>query len=147
MSVGIGLEVDRDAVGACGCEELNLLGGSLDHEVDVEGATGAVDVVGDGGCDQGADRDRRDEVAVHDVDVDHARPGVHHFGNLRAKALEVGRQDRGRDPAGAEELSRGGGHTGRSMEWRQCWQTMSSERLRRTIVWCSPQFSHADVIS
>jgi len=33
------------------------------------------------------------------------------------------------------------------MEWRQCWQTMSSERLSLTIVWCSPQFSHAEVIS
>ena len=42
----------------------------------------------------GADRDRRDEVAVHHVDVDHARAGLHHGADLLAEARVVGRQDR-----------------------------------------------------
>ena len=70
--------------------------GSLDHQVDVEDAAGLVDPVGDRGGDQRPDRDRRDEVAVHDVDVDHPRTGVHHLADLGTEPREVGREDRRR---------------------------------------------------
>ena len=39
------------------------------------------------------------KCAVHDVDVDHPRAGVHHLGDLGAEPREVGGEDRGRDPA------------------------------------------------
>ena len=51
----------------------------------------------------GSEGDRRHEVAVHDVDVDHPRPGVEHLLDLRAEAGEVGRQDRRGDPPLAQQ--------------------------------------------
>ena len=48
------------------------------------------------------------------------------------------RRDRGRSP---------GPHTERSIEWPQCWQSMSWEVLIRTIVWCSPQLGHCETSS
>ena len=119
--------------------------GPLDHQVDVDRAAGVVDLVGDRRRDQRADRDRRDEVAVHDVDVDHAGAGVDHLADLGAEAGEVGGEDRGRDPALAVEIvavGRLAAQTGFSIEWPQCWQSRSSSALMRTIVWCSPQLGH-----
>ena len=44
-----------------------------------------------------------------------------------------------------------GGHRaltpGASIEWPQCWQSMSCEVLIRTIVWCSPQLGHWETSS
>ncbi len=72
------LRVDGDHVGARLGERLDLALGPLDHEVAVEDPAAAVHELPDRGDDQRPDRDRRDEVAVHHVDVDHARAGVHH---------------------------------------------------------------------
>jgi hypothetical protein len=35
----------------------------------------------------------------------------------------------------------------RSIECWQCWHIMSSVRLMRLIVWCSPQFGHCETSS
>ena len=57
------------------------------------------------------------EVAVHHVDVDRARAGLQHRGDLLAEAGEVGREDRRRD------AGRPGGHQiGWSIELRQWLQ-------------------------
>ena len=153
IGVGVGLEVERDAIGARAGELGDLIGRALDHQVDVDRAAGLVDLVGDRARDQRPDGDRRDEVAVHHVDVDHPRAGGHHLGDLGAEPREVGGEDRGRDPPGREQLAAtprlvGSGHqTGFSIESPQCWQSMSSEVLMRTIVWCSPQFGHCETSS
>ena len=99
VRVGIGLQVDRDAVGAGVGECLHLLGGTLDHEMHVQDSPCGVHVVGDRRGDERADRDRRDEVAVHDVDVDDPRARCHHVAHLRAELGEVGGEDRRGDPA------------------------------------------------
>ena len=44
-----------------------------------------------------AHRDRRDEVAVHDVDVDDRRAGGDHLRDLLAQPAEVGAEDRRSD--------------------------------------------------
>ena len=75
MSVGVGLEVEGDAIGACTGELGDLIGRAFDHQVDVDRAAGLVDLVGDRACHQRSDGDRRDEVAVHDVNVDEPRAG------------------------------------------------------------------------
>ena len=156
VSVGVGLEVEGDAVGARPGELGDLIGGALDHQVDVERAAGLVDLVGDRARDQRPDGDRRDEVAVHDVDVDQPRAGGHHLGDLGAEPREVGGEDRRRDSPAANrsrgELARvspvaASIRRPRSIEWPQCWQSMSSEALMRTIVWCSPQFGHCETSS
>jgi hypothetical protein len=136
MRVRVGLLMDRDAVRACIGERPHLLGGSLDHEVHVQRAARRVDPLGDRACDERPDRDRRDEVAVHDVDVDHASAGRDHLFHLLAEPGKVGSQDRRRDSARPEELCDVGvlAHNGLSIDWPQCWQTMSSERLIRAIV-------------
>ena len=64
-----------DAVGARPRELLDVIRRALDHQVDVDRAAGVVHLVGDRAGDERADGDRRDEVAVHDVDVDHPRAG------------------------------------------------------------------------
>ena len=62
-------------------------------------APAVVDLLGERVDDERAHADRRHEVAVHDVDVDRARAGVEHGGDLLAEAGEVGGQDRRRDAA------------------------------------------------
>jgi len=76
------LAMEGDRVGAGGGEGLDVALRRLDHQVDVDRAAGGVDPVGDRGRDQRSDRDRRDEVAVHHVEVDHPRAGVHHLLDL-----------------------------------------------------------------
>ena len=98
VGVGRRLEVEGDRVGAGLGEGLDLAIGLGDHQVDVEGAAGVVDLVGDRGGDQRPDRDRRDEPPVHHVEVDHPGAGVDHLGDLRPELREVGREDRRRDP-------------------------------------------------
>ena len=97
VDVGRRLPVHDQRVGAGGGELLDAPLGALDHQVHVEHAPALVDVVAQRVDDQGADRDRRHEVAVHHVHVDHARAGVHHQLDLLAEAGEVGGEDRGRD--------------------------------------------------
>jgi hypothetical protein len=84
-------------------------------------------------------------MPVHHVDVDHACARRENVVDLLAEAREIGGKDRRGDPARCEQVP--GAHIGFSIEWRQCWQTMSSERLMRTIVWCSPQSGHWETSS
>ena len=48
--------------------------------------------------DQRPEGDRRDEMTVHHVDVDHPGAGVEHLLDLRPETREVRRQDRRSDP-------------------------------------------------
>jgi hypothetical protein len=133
VGVRVGLLVDRDAVGTGAREVRDLAGRALDHQMDVDDRAGLVYVIGYRRHDQGADRDRRHEMAVHDVDVDHAGAGIDHLGDLLAQAREVGGEDRRGDPTGAKQPAHRI-HTGFSIEWPQCWQRRSSSALMRTIV-------------
>ena len=76
VEVSGGLGVNRDRVGAGVSELGDLRLGALDHQVAIDEGAGVVDPVGDRVDDQGPDRDRGNEVAVHDVDVDHPRPAA-----------------------------------------------------------------------
>ena len=95
-------------------------------------------------------------MAVHHVDVDDPRAGGHHLLDLGAEPREVGGEDRRGDPLAREELAaarrggiRGGfhGQIELSIEWPQCWHFMSSVRLMRLIVPCSPQLGHWETSS
>ena len=110
----------------------------VDHQVDVEHRARGVDLLGERLDDQRAHGDRRDEVAVHDVDVDDRRAGVEHVAHLLAQAGEVGGEDRGGDagrrPLISARASRpGSGRTG-----------TCAVLDMRTIVECSPQFGHTE---
>ena len=64
-------------------------------------------------------------MAVHDVEVDHPRAGVHHLVDLRAEPREVGREDRRRDPRRRSARSARSrrsrvAHIGLSIESPQC---------------------------
>ena len=115
--------------------------GALDHHVDVDQRAGVVDAVGERGDDQRPHRERRHEVAVHDVDVDDARAGVEHLADLVAQAGEVGGEDRGGDPV---EL---GIMIGWSIELPQLLHAYSAVSDMRTIVECSPQLGHTELSS
>ena len=151
VSVRVGLDVDGDAVGARAGELLDVVrsGASIIRCTSIAPPASCT-WSAIAAADERPDRDRRHEVAVHHVDVDHPRTGVHHLGDLRAELREVGREDR-RAPRGARPNEVAGrspsAHTGRSIEWPQCWQSMSSVVLIRTIVWCSPQFGHCETSS
>ena len=136
--------------------------GRLDHQVHVDRAAGGVDLVGDRAEDQRPDRDRRHEMAVHHVEVDHPRAGVHHLVDLRAEPREVGREDRRARPAalrsarcirslmGVSLVERERDGASRwlcSIEAPQDWHCMSSVLLIRAIVWCSPQLGHWETSS
>ncbi len=101
------LDVHGDVVGARLRELRHLPLGALDHQVHVDDRPGAVHLIGQRADHQGAERDRRDEVPVHHVDVDDARAGRQHLGDLRAQAGEIRRQDRGRDAPFAQGLGVG----------------------------------------
>ena len=98
------LGLDRDRVGARGGELLDLALRVLDHQMAVENAARGMDLFADGLHDHRADRDRRDEVAVHHVDVNHPRARVHHGLDLLGQPRVVGRQDRRLDLLGADQL-------------------------------------------
>ena len=93
------LGVHGDHVGAGLRERLDLPLGPLDHQVAVEDPAARVDEVADRLDDQRPDRDRRDEVPVHHVDVDHLRAGVHHELDLLGELREVAGEERRRDLA------------------------------------------------
>jgi hypothetical protein len=124
-------------VGARLREVWDVTFGALDHQVHVDDPTRVVHLVGQRVDDQRAHRDRRHEMAVHDVDVDRPRARVHHRRDLLAQAREVGCQDRGRDAVRRA-------HMGTSIELRQWLQTYSAVSDIRTIVECSPQFGHTE---
>ena len=68
---------------------------ALDHQMDVEHPAATVHLLAQRVDHERADRDRRHEVPVHHVHVDHARAGVHHLGHLIPEPSEVGGEDRG----------------------------------------------------
>ena len=82
--------MDDQRVGSGGGELVDPPLRALDHQVHVEHAAALVHEIAQRLHDQVTDRDRRHEVAVHHVDVDDARAGVHHLLDLLAEPGEVG---------------------------------------------------------
>ena len=118
--------------------------GALHHQVDVQPAARPADLVAQRLYDQRTDRDRRDEVAVHHVDVDDAGTRLHDGGDLIAQACEVGREDRRENAPPAWQLV---GHRGWSIEAPQWLQLSIAVLDMRTIVECSPQLGQSDTSS
>ena len=114
-------------------------------------AAGGVDLLGDRLDGVGPEGDRRHEVAVHHVDVDHARARGEHLLDLRAEPAEVGCEDRRGDLARADALGvaqlRALRHSGLSMLPLQWLQTTIAVVDMRTIVECSPQLGQTDCSS
>ena len=88
------LEVDGDAVGAGLGELRDMPLRPLDHQVDIEYAALAVDERRDPLEHDRADRHRRDEVTVADVEVEDAALGAQQHLDLLAEPREVGRVER-----------------------------------------------------
>ncbi len=99
VDVGGRLGVEGDGVRAGAGELGDLALGRVDHEVDVELGVEVAQRL----HDDRPHRDRRDEVAVHDVDVDHRRARGEDLGDLGAQAPEVGGED-GRSDAVAHTV-------------------------------------------
>ena len=142
-----GLGVEGDGVGSRPHELPGLALGALDHEMRLQHSARVVHALGERGDDQRAERDRGDEVPVHDVDVDHAGARVEHLPDLLAQAAEVGGQDRGSDAHVAHQRRRRRGHTACSIESPQLLHFMIAVEDIRTIVECSPQFGHTELSS
>ena len=128
VGVRRGLDVERDAVRARLGELRDVALGTLDHQVDVEIAAGVVDLVGERGDDRRPHAERRDEVPVHDVDVDRARAGVEDLLHLRAQAREVGGEDRGGDAGGLAAPSRSAGASSSGSGCRRTGRCSTSAR-------------------
>ena len=97
VQVRRGLDVDGVGVGPGLRVVVDEPLGALDHHVHRERTAGVVHDVGDGRDDARAERDHRDEVAVHDVDVERARTGVEQLLDAGPEGPEVGGEDRGAD--------------------------------------------------
>jgi hypothetical protein len=65
--VVIGLDVDADEISACVREGFDVVVGAREHQVGVKKKR--VTVAAEGGDGFGTERQVRDKVAVHDVDV------------------------------------------------------------------------------
>ena len=85
-------------------ERLDLALGPLDHQVHVERAPASWTGRAAPRRRSGPIDDRRDEVAVHDVDVDDARAGVDDLVDLLARRREVGGEDRRGDASRGHDL-------------------------------------------
>ena len=94
VQVRHGLDVHRDHAGAGGDEVFDVAIGLLDHQVHVERPRG--DAL-DRAHDRRADRDVRDEVAVHHVDVNEVGAAALGGRDVAAERGEVGGENRGRD--------------------------------------------------
>jgi hypothetical protein len=92
-----GLDVHGDRVGPRRGEALDEALRPLHHQVNVEPAPGLLHRLPDRFDHRKADRDRRHEVPVHDVDMDDPRAGVHDRPNLLPKPEEVSGEDGGTD--------------------------------------------------
>ena len=90
LQMHAGLGVDGDEIGPRPGIGLDPALGLLDHQVEVEREPGALL---DGLDDGRSDRQVRDEVAVHDVDVDLVGAGGLHQRHGVAECGEVGGQD------------------------------------------------------
>ncbi len=141
------LEMERDRVRARIEELADLLLGTLDHQVRLDDRSGLLHLFAQGGHSQRADRDRRHEVAVHHVDVDHARAGGEDLGHLLAKPAEVGGEDRRHHLHLVQELARALHQIGFSIESPQQLHVSIAVEDIRTIVECSPQFGQTDASS
>ena len=139
-----GLRVKGDRVGAGLDEVRDVPLGALDHQVHVEQRLGALRLLAQRGDDERPDGDRRHEVTVHHVDVDHPRAGVEHLLDLLSEAGEVGREDRRRHVHARERLGDGAVHIGCNMLSPQLLHFTIAVDDMRTIVECSPQFGHTD---
>ena len=98
-----------DHVGAGPREALDEAVRPLDHQVHVQRQ---IRLLVDRLHHQGTDRQVRDEVAVHDVQVEQPRPARLRGGDLLRQARQIGRQDRGRErrrlrqaPPGARRIT------------------------------------------
>ena len=80
-----GFEVHRDVVRPGARDVAHVALGLLDHQVSVDDAPGVVNSIRDGLNDHRSERDGRDEMAVHHVDMDHPRAGRQHLVHLRAQ--------------------------------------------------------------
>ena len=83
------LVVEGDAVAARCRDRLEVLGGALDHQVHVDRTPVAVDQRRDRREDDRAHRDRLDEVAVADVEMEDAAFGREQLFDLVAEVGEV----------------------------------------------------------
>jgi hypothetical protein len=85
--------MDRDEVGACVKEPVELFGGVRDHQVHVEGqGLGLLERLDD----RGADRQVGDEMPVHDVHVQPFGPRLSDEAHVALEVEEVRREQRGR---------------------------------------------------
>ena len=73
--------------------------GRCDHQVHVDHAARVVHLIGEGADGDRPERDRRDEMTVHDVDVNDARTRVEHLGDVGPEAGEIGGENGRRHPA------------------------------------------------
>ena len=92
--IGTSLVVDGDAVPAGSLDLGEVLLGRLRHEMTVDVTVARVDDRRDPLEDDRADRDRLDEVAVADVEVEDARARPQQHLDLLAETREVGRVER-----------------------------------------------------
>ena len=84
------LEVHGDVVGTGARDVADVALGALDHHVHIHDRTRRVDEIGDRPHRDGSEGDGGNEVTVHHVDVDHARPGLQHLVDLGTQPREVG---------------------------------------------------------
>ena len=110
-----GLDVEGDAVAARLRDLREVVRRVVDHQVAVDATAVLVDHRSDRAQHDGADRHRRDEVAVADVEVEDARARVQQVLDLLAEPREVRRVQRRLDldrphpvlPGHARDLRRG----------------------------------------
>ena len=95
--VGDDLDVERDAVAAGFGDLREVVRRVVDHQVAIEAAAERVDVGRERAQHDRADRHGRDEVAVADVEVEDAGPGLPELLDLQAELPEVRRIERGLD--------------------------------------------------
>ena len=97
--IGDNLHVEIDQLhAALFGEDRGVLQWIGDHQVGIEIGLGRH---ADRLDDRRADRDIRDEMAVHYVEMDQVTAGAHHLVDLGGEDAEIGRQDRGQESGGA----------------------------------------------
>ncbi len=142
----LGVEIS-DGVRAGLDELVDVALGTLDHQVHVAHRPRRVRLLAQRRDDDRPDRDRRHEVPVHHIDVNHPRTRVQHLPDLLAQPPEVGGQNRRRHPHAAQQLAHGLIHMACSIESPQLLHLRIAVDDMRTIVECSPQLGHTDVSS
>ena len=91
MDMPCGLDVHRKGGGAGIAKGLDGALGVLDHQVDVEGQLRIAPAMLNGPRPDG---DRRDEVAIHDIEVDPVGTRLLELRDLLTQPAEVGREER-----------------------------------------------------